>query len=715
MPILLQYWQVVLRWRWVIVGIMVATLALGLVLTLLTTPQYTATARIEISREEKNITQVEGVESVDAGQNLEFYQTQYNLLQARTLAERVARRLRLGQDDTFFEAHDFDPDSGLFDSSSANGQSREERTRRDNKAVDLLLEHVEISPIRGSSLVDVRYTSGSAALSAKIANEWTQQYIALNIDRRFASTADARTFLEGRLADLRTRLESSERDVVNYAEEKDIVTLGGQQEEDGGASGGSTLAATNLEVLNEELIQATADRVTAEARLRASADRVTSQDPLLSGSPTVVLRQRRAEVEANYAQMLVQFEPDYPPALALKEQMDALDTSIAREETRLTNREAGRASSLRQADYRSAVDRENGLRNRVEQLKGRLDRQQRDTIQYNIYQREADTNRQLYDALLQRYKEIGVAGVGANNIATIDVAKVPERPSKPSLPINLVLAFLAGALLSGVAVIALDQIDESLRDPNQITQQLHLPLLGTVPDADDDQDVIELVRDAKTDLSEAYLSIRSNLAFTTDHGVPRSLMVTSSRPAEGKSTTSLALATVLARTGKRVLLLDADMRSPSIHEFVAMQNAMGLSNFLTGEDDWSKLIVNEGSNGLSVMPAGPPPPSAAELLSSDRMTNLIEQLLTRFDHVVVDAPPVLGLADGPLLSRAVEGCVFVCEAEGVSIRGVKSAIGRLQAVHAHIFGVVLTKFQQPSAGYGYGYDYGYGYGRNEAA
>jgi capsular exopolysaccharide synthesis family protein len=710
---LLQYWQVVLRWRWVIVGIMVSTLALGLVLTLLSTPQYTATARIEISREEKNITNVEGVEAQNAGQNLEFYQTQYNLLQARSLAERVVRKLRLTQDEGFFEAHGVDLEAGLFGADVALERSRAGRTKREEKAIELLLDNVEISPLRGSALVDIQYTSGSPQLSATIANEWTQQYIALNIDRRFASTADARSFLEGRLADLRSRVETSERDLVNYAANKGIVPIGSSQ---GGnsSSGETTLIAANLQALNEELNSATAERVDAEARLRSGASKTTSQDPLLINSATVELRQRRAELQAEYARLLVQFEPEYPAAVALEQQLDALDQSIMQEEMRLMSREASRSNSVLAANYQAAMDRERRLRNKVEELKARLDRQQRDTIQYNIYQREADTNRQLYDGLLQRYKEIGVAGVGANNIAIIDTAVVPDRPSKPSLPLNLVLSVLAGLVVSVAAILALDQIDESLRDPSQVNHALQLPLLGTVPDAEEVDDIVGLLQDAKTELSEAYISIRSHLAFSTDRGVPRTLMITSSRSAEGKSTTSFALAMVLARTGKKVLLIDADMRSPSIHQFIGISNDRGLSNFLSGENDWARLVKPGSEGNPTVMLAGPTPPSAAELLSSDRMSSLIEQLLEHYDNLVIDSPPVLGLADAPLLSRSVEGCVFVCEAEGVSVRGIKTAIGRLQAVHAHIFGVVLTKFRLQSAGYGYGYDYGYGYGRKDA-
>lgn len=705
-PILLQYWQVVLRWKWVIFGIIISALALGLVATLLMTPKYTATSRIEISREQKNITKVEGLESPDAGRDLEFYQTQYSLLSARSLAERVSRTLHLASNDAFFESHSAktDEDSLFFDNKGKR-LTAIQRDKREKMAVQLLLKHIAVSPIRGSSLIDINYTSASPNLSAQIANTWTQQFIESSMDRRFASTSDARKFLEGRLAELRARLEISERELVAYASAKGIFALGKSKSLDGRTSIERTLVSSDLEALNDALAKATADRFAAESRARRRSQNGASSEAL--GNLAISsLRERRAVLASEYAKLMVQFEPGYPAARALEEQLSALDSSIRREEARV--------QLSRSDEYAEAVQREDSLRNKVEVLKARMNLQQRDSIQYNIYQREADTNRELYDALLQRYKEIGVAGVGANNISIVDMAKVPEYPSAPNLPLNMVLAFLAGITLAGIATFGLEQIDEGLRDPSQINRLLRIPLLGSVPNSEE-EDVLRALNDAKSSLSEAYLSIRSNLAFSTDHGVPRTFMVTSTRAAEGKSTTSLAMAIVLGKTGKKVLIVDADMRSPSLHEFLGCDNSLGLSNFLAGENDWYMLVKSTSSKGLSVMPAGPTPPSAGELLSSDRMPMLVRQMQEHFDHIVVDSPPILGLADAPLLTRAVEGCLFVVEAEGVAIRGVKASLDRLRSVHAHIFGAVFTKLKQRDAGYGYGYGFGYGYGAKTEA
>lgn len=709
-PRLREYWHVALRWKWVIGGIILGFLIIGLIVTMLMTPQYSSTARLEISREQKNITNVEGVEPGEAGRDLEFYQTQYSLLEARSLAERVTRELRLATRDDFFAAHgeDREEDLGLFSGTVDSEKAR--ANRQFDRAVKIVRDHVSISPIRGSRLVDVTYTSASPELSAEIANAWAKQFIVQSTDRRFASTADARVFLERRLADLRGRVEQSERDVVNYASQKGIVSLGRAAGANGeratsGSPQDNTLVTQDLIALNDALAQATADRIAAEGRARSDAVGGASPEALTNQAITG-LRQKRAEAAADYARLLVQFTPEYESARALKRQIDALDAAIAREE--------GRVVSSRQTTLGDAKLREDRLRGQVDALKSRLDRQQRDSIQYGIYQREADTNRQLYDALLQRYKEIGVAGIGADNIAVVDSAKISIRPSSPNLMLNLVLALGLGLVVALVATLALNQIDEGVRDPNQIGSQLGLPLLGSVPAVRGD--AAELVKDAKSEVSEAYLSIRTNLAFVTDHGVPRSILVTSTRVAEGKTTSSVAMAIVLARVGKRVLLVDADMRSPSVHPRFGLPNDAGLSNYLAGDDDWTSLVRASGLPNLSVITTGPHPPSAAELLSTDRARHLLQAALDQYDHVIVDSPPILGLADAPLLARATEGAMLVIAAGGVPVRGAQVAVSRLRNVDARILGAIVTKLEASAAGYGYGYGYGldYGYGQSRA-
>ncbi|MFM9829186.1 MAG: GumC family protein [Sphingomonas sp.] len=705
-PLLLQYWVMLRRRRWLILGALALALAAGVVVTLLTPFSYTATSRVEISRDKKNITNVQGLESADAGRDLEFYDTQYALLKANSLAQRITRSLGLAQKDEFFNAHGIRLDATKFGVSGAGRLSREQLAEREKAAVKTLLNNVDVSPVRKSSLVAIAYTSRSPELSARIANSWAQNYIDASVARQFASTADARKFLEGRLELLRARVEQSERDAVNYASQKGIITLSAARDAQGKTTSERTLVAADLEALNTALAESTAHRIEAESMAAAGSSSDASPEAL-SNTAISDLRRRRAELAAEYAKIQVQFEPGYPAALAINEQIKSLDQAIKREISRIG---AGRDQA-----YREATRREQELRAQVNLYKQRLDSQARDSIQYNIFRREADTNRQLYDALLQRYKEIGVSGlVGASNIAIIDSAEAPDTPSAPSLPQNLGIALLLGAGLALLAAFAAEQIDEGLRDPSQVPVLFDLPLIGYVPvtanDGDADADAIALMDDAKSTLAEAYFSVRSNLAFVTPHGVPTSIMVTSTSAAEGKSTTALALAITIGRTGKRVLLIDADMRSPSLHQYIGCENAAGLTNLLAGSNDIDGIVIDTRHRGVSLMTAGPMPPSAAELLSTDRMATMVKAMLHDFDHVIIDSPPVLGLADALLIGRAVEGCLFVIQSATVPVRGIRTALQRLRSVNARLFGAVVTKLKLSDSGYGYGARYGYGYG-----
>ncbi len=701
-PILVQYWQAILRHKIAIAIILAVFIALGIIITLLMTPYYTSTSTVEINRQQDKVTNVEGLSGSDgASQNLEFYQTQYSLLESRSLAERVARAQNLAAKDDFFETFNVDPNNSGLMTETSNIQTAAERNQRLKLATELLQEHINISPIRGSSLVEIGFQSPSPHLSARIANAWVEQFIASNLDRRFNSTADARKFLEEQLSDLKQKLEDSERNLSVYADNKEIITLSSQQTADGKTVSQKTLASTNLEALNTALAQAMADRIAAESEARQRAGNKNS----LINSALNNLREERAKVQAEYAKLLVQFEPEYPTARALASQITALDKSIAAEDARSRIGTSAR--------YREALDRERQLRAQVNRLKGQFSSERRDSIQYNIFQREVDTNRQLYDGLLQRYKEIGVAGVGTNNISVVDRAQPAERPSSPKLLLNIALAILAGLGLAALYVFVMEQIDQTVKDPADLKSKLGIAPLGSIPDLEK-EDILLSLKDKKSVAWEAYLSIRTSLAFLTDHGVPRSFLLTSTRPNEGKSTSALALAAVLASTKKRILLIDGDMRNPSLHQMLGTKNNGGLSNYLAGEDDLKQLIHRDEAYGFDVMPAGPIPPNAAELLSSSRMQELVTGLNETYDTVIIDAPPVLGLADIPLLADSVEGVIYSIEAGGVKLRAIQSAILRVRSSHAHIFGGIVTKVQAQHSGYGYGYAYQYSYGNKTA-
>jgi capsular exopolysaccharide synthesis family protein len=704
LPIIRQYLRIALRWRYVILGAAVTCLIIGAVATLLMTPKYTATATIEISREANQVTNFQGVEREAGVADQEFYQTQYGLLKSRVLAERVAARLLLVDDKSFFERFGINQDTVAFRQVNGRytGSGRSERARI---AGEVLLRNVGIDPTRLSRLVQINFTSPDAVFSQKVANAWAESFIQTNLERKVQATSYGRNLLQRELAQTKDRLDESQRQLVNYAEQQRIINLPAQGSADKQTSERS-IVADELATLSGALSQATADRISAEARFREAGSGGASSEALRNQAINA-LRQRRAELASDYQRLMVQFEPEYPPARAIQSQINQLDRSITREENRV--------SGSVEAEYRQAAGRESGLRQRVEQLKSSYLDLRRRSIQYNIYQQEVDTNRALYDGLLQRFKEIGVAGgVGVNNVAVVDPADVPEKPSSPRLLLNLAVSLLAGFAIGAVLAFALEQMDEAIADPIEVERRLGLPLLGSVPKVEGIEPRDALL-DRKSDLVDAYLAIQTSLGFTTEHGVPRSLAVTSTRPAEGKSTTALAIATTLARGHKKVILVDGDMRSPSIHHLGGVDHDRGLSNFLAGQDDIAPLTFEMRDLGFTAMSAGPIPPNAAELLTGQRLQTLIARLLETFDHVVIDSPPVMGLADAPLIASRVEGVVYAVESHGIRSSLVKTALQRLAAAQAHILGGVLTKFEARKAHYGYGYEYGYGYGREKSS
>jgi capsular exopolysaccharide synthesis family protein len=703
-PVALEYLRIAKRWKFLIAGTILGFILLGFVVTLLMTPKFTATTQIEIARESKKIVNLQGVEQEASDADQEFYQTQYGLLRSQGLAERVVGKLKLQDDPGFFRMFGVDLSKygiGEGDQESFTPGNRALRTRL---AAEALLKVVGINPIRLSRLVDVSVTTPSAELSARIANAWAENFIQATLQRRYEASSYARTFLENRLGQLRQRLEDSERQLVAYASAQRIINLpttGGPSD----SRAERSIVADNLASLNIELAKATADRVKAQARFSQQRGRAGDSAEALENPAINSLRARRAELSADYQKLTSQFADDYPAVRAMKAQLGQLDRSIAREEVRI--------SGSIGAEYRSAFEREQQLAGKVEDLKADLLNLRRRSIQYNIYQREVDTNRALYDGLLQRYKEIGITGgVGVNNIAVVDVASAPDRRSSPRLLLNLLIAAVLGTIFGIGAALLLDHVDETILDPSEVRQRLGIPLLGTVPRTSGVEPSVAL-DDRKSPLFDAYLAVQANLRFVSERGVPSTLSVTSTRPAEGKSTTALSIATMLARSGRRVVLVDGDMRSPSVQSLLEVDQPRGLSNYLAGEDDIQGLIVPSTRFGFAAMTAGPLPPNAAELLSSDRLSMLLSRLLEHFDHVVIDSPPVMGLADAPLIGARVEGVVYAVESHGVRSRQVATALARLSDSGARIIGAVLTKFESRRANLGY--DYGYGYGQTSPA
>ncbi|MEO1922357.1 MAG: polysaccharide biosynthesis tyrosine autokinase [Sphingomonadaceae bacterium] len=684
-----QYVAILRRRKWWILGAALFGILIALGYSLAVTPLYRAAATLQIERESANVTgDIEGIEpSVLSGN--EFYQTQYGLLQSRAVAMATARRLRLADDPDFLTGYSSEGTGEIMQAS---------RQQRLDRAASIVEAGTTVTPVRNSGLVNVSYESPDPEIAAKIPNAIAESHIELNLERRFAATGYAREALETELAKIRQQLEESERRAIGYAGREELIEINRQTDLEGRTTGQS-LSEIDLDVLNRELAQARAARIEAQARLDASRRRGASSEAL--ADPAIAeLRTRIAELEAKYAAQLAIFKPEYPAMVALRQQIEQLEAA--------ESRRVSSVSDTLDAAYRSARQREGALQASVNRLKDQILNQNQRRIQYNIYQRDADTNRALYESLLERYKEIGVAGgIGINNIALVDQAEVPASPFSPNLLANLLLGLLGG-LFGGIGLaFALDQLNDKIASPTDLEQALGLPLLGTIPPVDVD-DPFEELQNRISPLSEAYLAVQTSLGFSTSEGVPAIFSVTSANQSEGKSTTSLALAVTLARLGKRVLLIDSDMRNPSVHKLLATDNRHGLVELLTGHGKFEDVVRSTEFERLDVISAGPIPPNPADLLSGESFAETLKAIHAPYDHVVIDSPPVLGLSDAPLIASAVDATVFVIAANSTAERAAVGSLRRLYDARAKVLGAVLTKFESRAHGYSYNYEYEYG-------
>lgn len=691
---LAEYWRLAVKHRFLIIGCLVAAIVIGTVATLLMTPIYRASITIQIDREAArvlNVDEVQPSESLIQGE--EFFQTQYGLLRSRSLAERVVDSLGLASSDNFLEQMKIDPPE-------AEGNAATRALQRRELVITTIQENLDVAPVRGSRLVTVSFESPDSGLAARVANAYGENFIQANLDRRYESSAYARTFLEDLIAQTKIKLEDAERELVAYAGAQQIINIREGDAETGREA--QSLTASDLASLNGALASARADRLAAEAKWRQAAGASLMTLPEVLQNPTIQrLTEERAKIDAEYQQKLQVYQPAWPEMVQL-----------AARRTELSEQIDGIASGIRNSirgQYTVALNGERALESQVNGLKRDvLDLRER-SIQYNILQRELDTSRTLYDGLLQRYKEVGVTGgVTSNNISIIDTAQVPDRPSKPRLLLNLLIAGLIGLGLGAAAAFVLEALDETLASPDDVESKLALPTLGVVPLLDRDETPLEALRDVRSNFSEAYYSLRTALQFSTPDGVPATLLITSSRPAEGKSTTAYAVAINLARLGRKVLLADGDLRNPSMHRLVGVDNDAGMSNLLSGAATLATLAKPTSHEGLDFIPCGPLPPNPAELWGGDRLKRVLDEAAHSYDHIVIDGPPVLGFADAPLLSSAVRGTLFVLESRGTRRAQARGALRRLAIGNGHILGAVMTKFNTKTVQYG-GYDYTYDY------
>lgn len=689
------------RNRWLILAIIGLALVAALITTMLDTPRYTASTSVQINDQSEQVLGEElddrSTEQTKSNDVERFLNTQVDILRSRGLSERVARRLELNGSQRFYNAME----EPLPDADKTEAERREDviKLLQDNMAADLP---------RNTRIARIAFSSADADLSAKIANAYAEEFIQANLQRRFDSSAYARNFISEQLEEARVRLESSEREVNAYARSAGLIrTRDNSDDSEKSDAAANSVTTSSLMQINEAANRAKADRIAAEGRWRAiQAAPLLATQPVLANPTVQDLMTRKAELEADLKKNRERYLNDHPSIIQGEAQLATV--------TQQLNQVAANVRNSIRAEYTATQASEQRLAAQVTELQGATLAEQDRAVRYNTLAREADTNRSLYDGLLQRFRELNAAsGIAASNLAIIDRADRPLEPSSPDLLLNLLIALAAGIGAAVLVVFVRDQLDDLVRIPEDVEEKVQLPLLGIIPDSGGEDPAVAL-GDPKSPISEAYSSLRGALLYSTRAGLPKVLLVTSAQPTEGKSTSAFATASGFARMGRKVLLIDADMRRPSVHQRIGSDNRRGLSSLLVSEDDSRTAVVGSALPNLDLLPSGPIPPSPTELLTSPRMAMLLDEFAARYDVVVVDSPPVLGLADAPALSALADGVMFVIESERGRRGALKTALKRLRSVHATLLGAVLTKFDPGKSGNRYSEYYGYSYYRYEA-
>ena len=561
-----DYFRIFNKRRWLIISTVAAVLALGTLRTLTMTPMYTSSVRLQIDRNVAKAMDRGNVSPVESN-DLEFLKTQNELLQSHNLAERVVSAARLADDADFLKPKDF----SIFGSLAALlksivGSAEPKKLEASREAIEQVLENRTVKPLPGSRLVDVSYTDPSPLRAQKIAQAFGEGFINSNLDKRFEANSYAKTFLEDQIQQLKIRLQESEKVLLDFAEKEQIIIVNDK----------SNLAENDLSNANGALATIVSERIKNE-QLWRQAQEAGSQNmtQILSNSVIDGLRKQRGDLFTQYQEKLQVFKPGYPAMVQIKNKMDEIDRQLAAESNTVR-------SSLKAA-YESSLSQENAIKARISTLRDDILSLQKRSIQHNILKREVDTNQDLYNGLLQRFKEVDVAGgAEANNVFVVDKAELPQHPSSPKVLQSILLSLMLGLGLGLGAAYVLEGLDDVIVSIEDVERLAGLTTLGIIPVAAQEGEAELELADPRSPISEAYRSLCTSLQFTTDRGLPKSITLTSSGPGEGKSLTSIAISQHFARMGLKVLLIDGDLRNPSLHKKLGTDNSLGLSNYLTG-------------------------------------------------------------------------------------------------------------------------------------
>jgi len=690
-------WAATYRSRYWISGILVGCILAGIIITLLSTPIYQAAATVQINQEAAKILGTEDSNTTAAIQDSDrFLKTQIDVIKSRSLAQMVGEDLKLFNNPQFLEAMNVNPDV-----SSPNLPPDEAQREL---VLQTLSDNLNVTLPLDSRIASIAFDSPSPDLATRIANSFAENFIRSNLQRKFDTSSYARDFLRQQLDEAAIRLANSEREALDYARRTRIIDASNAASADGSqASMPKSLLTATLVRLNQDYTSAVARRIEAQQKWEtARGQSLMALPEVLNNTAIQQLLQQRAMVQAEYEQELQRRKEAFPTVRQAKARLDELDQQV--------EAIAGGIRETLRSSYQTALAQEQALETQITDLKNQTLDEQGQSVQLGILQRKTNNDRQLYDLLLSRYNELNAeAGVQANNLSIVDRAETPVEPIKPSIPLNMALSVLAGIILAGLFVFVREQLFNIIRTPEDVSRKLGLPSLGAIPKVEEDAAIESLILDPKSPIAETFSSLRSSLMLVSSHGLPRSLMFTSARQGEGKSSCCFATAVALARIGKRVLVIDLDLRRPNQHNKFGVKNGAGMSDLLSHNKTAAEVILPTKIDGVSFISSGGIPPNPTELLAGEASRKVLSDLEAQYDVMLIDSPPTLGLADAVEIGSMAESCVFVIEAGQSQASHSNGAIQRLLQGGANLIGVLLTKFDLKESGYGYEYAYQYTY------
>lgn len=732
-PNLLSYWSVLRKRRWIVLAVLLVVITAVLIATLKETPLYRARTLIEIEKENPNIVTADDLFELD-NVNSTFLETQYKVLESESLARRVIRDLSLDQLKEFNPPRHWwslhPPKPALYGTFWSEVGASAPDSDAMYSSLKTFAERLDVEPVKQSRLVEVTFDSRDPVLSARIVNSIASNYINENLELRWDAAQKASEWLSQQLVGVKAKLEKSEDEMQAYARENDLLFL----ESEKGTT--ENIVDARLRELQAALTEAQANRIQKESLYRLiQAGDAGALPTVFDNHELQELTLRLSDLEAQRAQLAATFSPDYPKVKQLQSEIDEAQQTLDGE------RERGAAHI--EDDYFAAVRREALLRDAFANAQRDANAIAEKSVQYNILKREVDTNRQLYEGLLDRLKQAGIAsGLKESNIRVVDAAVPPKKPAVPRTALNLSLGLLVGLGLGVGAAFLQEHFDNSLKTTEDVERAMQLPALALIPsveslnghssDADRGNGDAPEAAAAGTPLRaanarslaahwhridelapqysaliEAFRSLRTSVLLSAAGQPPRSLLVSSAQPGEGKTTVSANLAISLAQLGQRVLLIDGDLRRPSVHRAFGIQRTLGVVSYLAGQQDWRAAVEKTVLPGLDVLVSGPVPPNPAELLSSDRMQALIREALEEYKFVVVDSPPLLNVSDSRILATLVEGVVLVVKGGDTPRELAQRAQAYVSAVGARVIGAVLNNVDLHREEYSYYQAYSY--------